>query len=122
MSSDPDFSKLETAFTTNDGRSINFVTLVTALGGAFVSVLVAAYIELIERATELNVWVLGGIADFFARIVTFTLGQSAAAQVQSFQAALESSQGLGPFLPWLVAIEAIIVTGLFAAAIGVVLR
>ncbi|MEA1931182.1 MAG: hypothetical protein U9O06_06510 [Euryarchaeota archaeon] len=92
-----------------DGTAnVDYVRLMTTLGGSIVVALGAGYISLIDTVIGLNVRLINAGGGFLRELVAVTLGESSALVVDSWRAAFVASIEFGALAPIVLVVEALI--------------
>jgi hypothetical protein len=92
-----------------DGTAnVDYVRLMTTLGGSIVVALGAAYISLVETLVAANIRIIDTAGGFLRELVSVTLGEGAALVVDSWRAAFVASIEFGALAPIVLVVEALI--------------
>lgn len=104
-------------YLTGDGANtrIDVRRLVGTLGGSIVLAISAAYIDIVTAIASFNARAIGAIGGFLEDFVEVAVGDNAAVVVEGWRTASTSAAQAGPFAPWVMVLEALVVIAIVIA-------
>lgn len=98
-----------------EGNDVQLLKLVSSILGAFVALWVGVWIEAMATVVSIHVWIINGIGDFLAEVVTHLLGTPAVVQVRAWETTFEATVSEPLLQPFILAAEALVLFWAFYA-------